>query len=695
MWKGLSPTNNTKAPAPKPAPMKAWDSSPVTKKPAAGSPRTPPFATAKTSPGASAQKKPAGSPGSGGPAPATPISPFYSNKMTPTTPQMSAAAKMFRHGAEKIVLDREKQDKLANLIKAVTMQKASLTEEREQAIEGFKRERLKLRSMQQKTLALYSKLKASNTIPEGIGRRDWGAVADSSDDSGDELVAPSGDGAMETAMRAIKRMRPPPDARMLMTRWAAWAANHAKTDRLVTRLRKRWYRGRAARWLRAWSRMSSPRDGRAFAAQGSARQLARRTQRRAFVTWRGICAGLAAHELALLDAGTSMLAAGSPAAGLAAIAALAKSDPSAAGDAAKRRAAVAAAIAEAGAAEDFDVDEILGDGKGGKSAYATPAGSAYATPLASPMMSAAAAKQKVAAAKAAAEAAASGASSSSGGAPPPPSPPSPGAVSSGDVVVADASASFPGTPKATLPSPGAAPVSPAGPQPWPMAPAPAVSVAGEGEDEMLKMAYERSHVAEAAVAALFGRRARGETRNVFAAWRVAAARARAARLNEEMAAIKFAQAEAEAAAMAAAETPKPKQKSRGFLSSAFSSSSSKKTPGSGSSPGSVTASPSARVLAARAKAARLHEEMAAIKLAHAEKGAASSTARADDPFHSTAREVWSEEKVDVAATAAGAKPQDEAVEAAPPPPAGGLPPVPPDEPEEEKKPQPACGCIVM
>ena len=60
---------------------------------------------------------------------------------------------------------------------------------------------------------------------------------------------------------------------------------------------------------------------------------------------------------------------------------------------------MAAAIAEAGAAEDFDVDEILGDGKGGKSAYATPAGSAYATPLASPMMSAAAAKQKVAAAK--------------------------------------------------------------------------------------------------------------------------------------------------------------------------------------------------------------------------------------------------------------------------------------------------------
>ena len=174
------------------------------------------------------------------------------------------------------------------------------------------------------------------------------------------LVAPSGEGALETAMRAIKRMRPPPDARMLMTRWAAWAANHAKTDRLVTRLRKRWYRGRAARWLRAWSRMSSPRDGRGVAAQGSARQLARRTQRRAFVTWRGICAGLAAHELALLDAGTSMLAAGSPAAGLAAIAALAKSDPSAAGDGRTRRAAVAAAIAEAGAAEDFGRGRDLG-----------------------------------------------------------------------------------------------------------------------------------------------------------------------------------------------------------------------------------------------------------------------------------------------------------------------------------------------
>ena len=137
-----------------------------------------------------------------------------------------------------------------------------------------------------------------------------------------------------------------------MTRWVARAANHANTDRLVTRLRKRWYRGRAARWLRAWSRMSSPRDGRAFAAQGSARQLARRTQRRAFVTWRGICAGLAAHELALLDAGTSMLAAGSPAAGLAAIAALAKSDPSAAGDAAKRRAATTSCSSATGVCED-------------------------------------------------------------------------------------------------------------------------------------------------------------------------------------------------------------------------------------------------------------------------------------------------------------------------------------------------------
>ena len=48
---------------------------------------------------------------------ATP-SAFYNNRMS-NSPEVSNSAAKFRAGAEKVVLDREKQDKLANLVKAV------------------------------------------------------------------------------------------------------------------------------------------------------------------------------------------------------------------------------------------------------------------------------------------------------------------------------------------------------------------------------------------------------------------------------------------------------------------------------------------------------------------------------------------------------------------------------------------------
>ena len=72
--------------------------------------------------------------------PAKAVSPFYSTRMKDTS-ETSAATDLFRKGAEQIVLDHDKQAKLANLIKAVTVQKQALTEEREQASRGSKPKR--------------------------------------------------------------------------------------------------------------------------------------------------------------------------------------------------------------------------------------------------------------------------------------------------------------------------------------------------------------------------------------------------------------------------------------------------------------------------------------------------------------------------------------------------------------------------
>ena len=67
------------------------------------------------------------------------------------------------------------------------------------------------------------------------------------------------------------------------------------------------------------------------------------------------------------------------------------------------------------------------------------------------------------------------------------------------------------------------------------------------------MAFERSHAAEAAVAALFGRRARDEGRRALWSWNLATARSRVDRLEDELTRLRFALAEAEANAEAAAE----------------------------------------------------------------------------------------------------------------------------------------------
>ena len=227
--------------------------------------------------------------------PATPISPFYAKRTSNSTPALSSAAKMFREGAE----DRpgqDKQDKLANLIKAVTLQKAQLTEERELAIEGFKAERTKLRGMQHKTLALYSKLRASITVPESLGVADWS-------DNEDDEDAGSGN-ALDAAATRLRSMRGPPDRRMMLSRWHSWAKNHAATTRRVTRLRERWFTVHARKWVRVWRAAATPGAAAHLAAEASARRSRRRLERRVFVSWRGLAEGLTAHELALSYSGT-------------------------------------------------------------------------------------------------------------------------------------------------------------------------------------------------------------------------------------------------------------------------------------------------------------------------------------------------------------------------------------------------------
>ena len=250
MWKGVSPTLERRRSV-----VEGERANLGTVLPRRSLPRRPALPSLGPRISATASANPAVAPVA---TPATPISPFYAKRTSNSTPALSSAAKMFREGAEKIVLDKDKQDKLANLIKAVTLQKAQLTEERELAIEGFKAERTKLRGMQHKTLALYSKLRASITVPESLGVADW------SDDEDDE-DAGSGN-ALDAAATAMRSMRGPPDRRMMLSRWHSWAKNHAATTRRVTRLRERWFTVHARKWVRVCAR----------ATPGAAAHLARR-----------------------------------------------------------------------------------------------------------------------------------------------------------------------------------------------------------------------------------------------------------------------------------------------------------------------------------------------------------------------------------------------------------------------------------
>ena len=247
---------------------------------------------------------------------------------------------------------------------------------------------------------------------------------------------------------------------------------------------------------------------------------------------------------------------------------------------------MAAAIAAAGRSGEFDVDDILKEL--GEDVYETPSASAYATPMTSPAptLSAAAAKAQVAAAKAAVERAVAARTpeavtispkSPSGVAgrfsnPPSPSPlripeGSPEKATPPSSPNRRASPERRETPKRAAESP---PPPAASPPASPGAVSLSLSTAEEPSnpagglpatprassslgDEMLKMAFERSHAAEAAVAALFGRRARDEGRRALWSWNLATARSRVDRLEDELTRLRFALAEAEANAEAAAE----------------------------------------------------------------------------------------------------------------------------------------------
>ena len=290
-------------------------------------------------------------------SPAKAVSPFYTTRMKDTS-ETSAATDLFRKGAEQIVLDHEKQAKLANLIKAVTVQKQALTEEREQAIAGFKAERAKLRTMQQKTLSLYSKMKAEALVPVSVGMRD----IDSSDDEGAGGVA-----SYDMARKAgsiFASLRRGSDERLVFERWRSWAKQHAVAEAHVRRMTRRWEIARLARISRAWWRLAvSDSRGIVAAAELAATRSKKRVGRRAFAAWRGVAAGLDEEELAKLSSASARFVAGSPAAGLVAIAQLARSRGGT--DADTRRRIVADAVAAADrSAGAFDVEDILGGAEG-------------------------------------------------------------------------------------------------------------------------------------------------------------------------------------------------------------------------------------------------------------------------------------------------------------------------------------------
>lgn len=297
-------------------------------------------------------------------SPAKPVSPFYSTRMKDTA-ETSATTALFRKGAEQIVLDHDKQVKLANLIKAVTQQKLELTEEREQAIAGFKAERAKLRAMQQKTLSLYAKMKAHEIKPVSVGVRD---VADSSDDDEGQSVAPGSYDMARTAGSIFASLRGV-ETKSVFQRWRSFAKQRAAAEAHVFRMTRRWTLGRMARVTRAWWRLAvTDSGGTVAAAEAAALRLKKRVGRRAFAAWRGVAAGLSEEELAKLSSASANFVAGSPAAGLMAIAQLARDRGGS--DAGTRRRIVAEAVAASlRSAGEFDVEDILRGAEGSEAFF--------------------------------------------------------------------------------------------------------------------------------------------------------------------------------------------------------------------------------------------------------------------------------------------------------------------------------------
>ena len=220
-------------------------------------------------------------------SPAKSVSPFYSTR-TNDTPETSTATDLFRKGAEQIVLDHEKQAKLANLIKAVTVQKQALTEEREQAIAGFKAERAKLRTMQQKTLSVYAKMKTEAIAPISVDIRD----IDSSDYEGAGGVGRMYDMAHK-AGSIFASLRRGSDERLVFERWRSWAKQRAVAEAHVRRMTRRWELARLGRISRAWWRLAvNDSRGIVAAAELAATRSKKRVGRRAFAAWRGVASGL-------------------------------------------------------------------------------------------------------------------------------------------------------------------------------------------------------------------------------------------------------------------------------------------------------------------------------------------------------------------------------------------------------------------
>ena len=220
-------------------------------------------------------------------SPAKSVSPFYSTR-TNDTPETSTATDLFRKGAEQIVLDHEKQAKLANLIKAVTVQKQALTEEREQAIAGFKAERAKLRTMQQKTLSVYAKMKTEAIAPISVDIRD----IDSSDDEGAGGVGRMYDMAHK-AGSIFASLRRGSDERLVFERWRSWAKQRAVAEAHVRRMTRRWELARLGRISRAWWRLAvNDSRGIVAAAELAATRSKKRVGRRAFAAWRGVASSL-------------------------------------------------------------------------------------------------------------------------------------------------------------------------------------------------------------------------------------------------------------------------------------------------------------------------------------------------------------------------------------------------------------------